>query len=226
MSYYERLSQHSQPNAKQYAYLHSLKMQGFEPKVVYDIGACVAEFPKTVKLVWPYAKCILFEAFDKLEPLYKQLPYDYHIGVLSDEDDKCVTFWQNDTMISGNSYYREVGYHVNYYPDETGCKKYTQKLDSIVRARGFPLPDLVKIDVQGAEKDVIQGGLDTIKHAQHMIVEMQHTEYNQGAPKVDTTLPWIETHGWKCVAPLFSNNGPDGDYGFVNKNSLYVQNFS
>jgi hypothetical protein len=68
--------------------------------------------------------------------------------------------------------------------------------------------------VQGAEKDVILGGSNVVKHAKHMIVEMQHVEYNIGAPLVSDTLPWIESIGWKCVAPLFANNGVDGDYGF------------
>jgi hypothetical protein len=81
--------------------------------------------------------------------------------------------------------------------------------------REFPLPDLVKIDVQGSEQDVIQGGIKTLANANHLIVEMQKVEYNKGAPLVSETLPWIESRGWKCVAPLFADNGADGDYGFV-----------
>ena len=91
----------------------------------------------------------------------------------------------------------------------------TRTLDSVVRERGFALPDLVKIDVQGAERDVIEGGRATLASARHLIVEMQCVEYNEGAPKVDTTLPFITGIGFECVAPKFSDNGPDADYGFV-----------
>lgn len=92
----------------------------------------------------------------------------------------------------------------------------TKRLDTVVKDRGFPPPDLVKIDVQGSERDVIEGGVGALSHAKHLVVEMQHEEYNKGAPTVVETLPFIESLGWKCVAPLFcKNQGPDGDYGFV-----------
>jgi FkbM family methyltransferase len=195
-------------------YLQGLKNKGFEPKVVYDIGACVTEWTDAVKQVWPNARCILFEAFDKLENVLKMSGHEYYINVLSDMDNKIIKFYQNDTMITGNSYYREVGCSINYYPEDLFVERQTIRLDTLVKQHGIPLPDLVKIDVQGAEKDVLDGGWQTINNAQHLIVEMQHSEYNKGAPKVDETKPWIELHGWNCIAPLFTNNGPDGDYGF------------
>jgi FkbM family methyltransferase len=195
-------------------YLETLKLSGFEPKVVYDIGACVSEWSDTVKKVWPNVKCILFEAFDKLDDVLANSGHDYFITVLSDQDNRVVKFYQNDTMITGNSCYREVGCSLNYFPEKSYVERITSKLDTIVKENGLPLPDLVKIDVQGAEKDVLEGGWESIGAAKHLIVEMQHVEYNQGAPKVMETKPWIEQHGWECIAPLFVNNGPDGDYGF------------
>jgi hypothetical protein len=75
---------------------------------------------------------------------------------------------------------------------------------------------LVKIDVQGAEVDIIRGGLNTLKHTTRMIVELQHTEYNKGAPLNIYSLPLIESIlPMECVDPLFQNNGSDGYYGFL-----------
>lgn len=199
-----------------YNYLHSLKHNGFNPKVVYDIGACTLEWTNTAKAIWPDAKFIVFDAFTKVEELYKSSGLQYYIGVLSDSDEKTVKFYQNDSMPTGNSYYREIGCKDNWFPEDKYVECKTIRLDTIVHQNQFPNPDLVKIDVQGSEYDVITGGINTISNATHLIVEMQHVEYNQGAPKVDVTLPYIESLGWKCIAPLFCNNGPDGDYGFVN----------
>jgi hypothetical protein len=51
---------------------------------------------------------------------------------------------------------------------------------------------------------------------QQLIVEMQHVDYNLGAPKVHETLPYIESLGFKCVAPRFcGNTNVDADYGFT-----------
>jgi hypothetical protein len=84
----------------------------------------------------------------------------------------------------------------------------------VVEQRGFPTPDMVKIDVQGAEWDIFRGAQKTFQCVQHLIMELQHTEYNQGALKNTEILPKMEEFGWECVAPLFCNNGPDGDYDF------------
>lgn len=192
-------------------YLRKLKDSGFEPKVIYDIGANVLHWTTEAKEFWPDATYVLFDAYEPAEFLFKD--YKYHIGVLSDEDDKEVKFFISDVWPGGNSYYREIA--SSAFPEDRYNVYKTSKLDTIVSKYGFPLPDLVKIDVQGCEKDIIAGGIQTLSNASHLLVEMQRVEYNKGAPKVDVTLPYIESLGWKCVAPLFCDNGPDGDYGFM-----------
>jgi FkbM family methyltransferase len=199
------------------AYLQSLKDSGFEPKVIYDIGASLTHWTTEANLLWPNAEIILFDGFDTAEFIYIESGRPYHVGVLSNEDNKEVTFFQNDMFPGGNSYYREVGDPLQgqHYPDWTGQKRKAMTLDSIVAQRGFPLPDMVKIDVQGAERDIIEGGLKAIRHAKHLVVEMQYTDFNLNAPKVTETLPYIESLGFKCVAPAFSATPVDADYGFV-----------
>jgi FkbM family methyltransferase len=200
-----------QPHEKQ---LQRLKNQGFEPKVVYDIGACVLHWTRSAKRVFPDTKYILFDAWEPAEQLYTE--YDYHIGVLSNKY-KNVTFYQNDDMPYGNSYYREIATQV--FPETSGRIKRAKSLDGVVKERGFPPPDLIKIDVQGAERDILEGGLETIKNAKYLIIEMQHTDYNEGAPHYVETGVWLESLGWKCIAWRFaqgSMNDVDADYMYVN----------
>ncbi len=197
-------------------YLEALKQSGFEPKVIYDIGSCVLHWTNAAKQLWPDATYILFDAFAEAEFLYRDGGYEYHIGVLSDKDDSVVRFYQNTQLPGGNSYYREIGCcNGLYFPEDRYLEKVTSRLDTVVASRGFPLPDLVKIDVQGAEVDVIRGGVGTIRHAEHLIVELQHTQYNEGALLAQESVPIIqETLGFQCVQRLFCNNGADGDYHF------------
>jgi glycosyltransferase involved in cell wall biosynthesis len=194
-------------------YLIQLKNNGFEPRVIYDIGSCALHWTNEAKKLWPDATYILFDAFSPVEFLYKD---DYHIGVLSDKDDVIVKFYQNDYFPGGNSYYREIGCeNGKYFPENKYIEKITKTLDTVVKERGFPLPDFVKIDVQGSEIDIIKGGVNTLSNVEKLIVELQHMEYNQGAMLCGDSVPIIEkTLNMKCVAPLFQNNGCDGDYGF------------
>jgi FkbM family methyltransferase len=198
-------------------YLIHLKKSGFEPKVIYDIGSCVLHWTHEVKKLWPNAQIILFDAFEPAEFLYEG--YDYYVGVLSDTDDKIVNYYQNDFLPGGNSYYREIGCeNGKYFPEDKYIEKKTKTLDTIIKERGFPLPDFVKMDVQGAEVDIIKGGINTLKNATRLITELQHVDYNRDAPKSSVAVPLIEKLlGFKCIDPLFQNNGPDGDYGFVNE---------
>jgi len=204
------------PPAHQQFLFELRDVHGFVPKVCYDIGACVLHWTHGAKRVWPDSKYVLFDALDHVSFLYQG--YDAYVGVLSDKDDRIVRFYQNEYLPTGSSYYREIGNQMSaqVFPDHAYQIKYAKTLDAVVKERGFPLPDLVKIDVQGSELDVINGGLETLKHAKYLIVELQHTDYNQGAPKADVSLPYIESLGFQCISKKFADNGADADYCFKN----------
>jgi len=198
-------------NSDHAAYLKKLKNEGIEPKVIYDIGSCVLQWTNEAKNIWTDSKYILFDAFEPAEFLYEG--YDYHIGVLSDSV-KTVKWWQNDMMPGGNSYYREID-ATGFFTDDMHMTKTTRTLDEVVKERGFPSPDFIKIDVQGCEVDILKGATETLKSVKNLVVELQHMEYNKGAPQVQETLPFIESLGFKCIAPMFAYNGPDADYHFT-----------
>ncbi len=194
-------------------YLAKLKKDGYDPKVIYDIGSCVLHWTNEAKRLWGNSKYVLFDAFEPVEYMYKG--YDYHIGVLSDENDKEVKFFQNDLFPGGNSYYREVGSPTNVFPEDLYLLKTTRTLDSVIEERGFPWPDLIKLDVQGAELDVLRGAPECLKHANMLIAELQNVNYNDGAPQSKEVIEYLQANGWTLKDALFCNNGPDGDYCFV-----------
>lgn len=199
------------------AYLEELKRSGFEPKVIYDIGSCVLHWTRHAARLWPNAQIILFEANPHCEFLYSD--YKYHIGVLSNKSKQNVKFYLNDISPGGSSYYKEVGSVLApiLYPESKFLQCTSMTLDDVVAAKEFPLPDLVKMDVQGAEKDILEGGINTLQNTTHLILEIPKPNiiYNQGAPSGKETIEYAEKLGWKCTAPLFCDNGEyDGDYGF------------
>lgn len=199
--------------------LSDLKESNFNPKVVYDIGSSTCHYSRHVKNIWPDCDVILFDAFEPLKSLYNVLEYKYNICVLSDEDDKEVKFYQNDLLPAGNSYYMETGTQ-NIFLENNYLLKKTKKLDTIVKEKEYLYPDLIKIDVQGAELDVIKGALNVFKHTQLLIIEMQHKEYNLNAPNVNITISYLEMLGWKCIADKFICNEYDADYCFINTNLI------
>ena len=201
-------------------FLWDLRRQhGFEPKVCYDIGACVMHWTDRAKCVWPNAQFVLFDAFEAARFLY--VGHEHHVGVLSDVENRSVTWHENLYFPGGNSYYREIGYKNGaLFPPEKAVVRTARTLDGVVAEKGFPMPDLIKIDVQGSEMDVIKGGRKVLDHARVLIVELQHEQYNENAPLVAESRAFIESLGWTCVAEKFSDNGPDADYCFVKNDAL------
>jgi FkbM family methyltransferase len=201
-------------------YLAGLKTAGLEPKVIYDIGACVLHWTNEAARIWPDAEIVAFEAMDSTEFLYQERRMKYHIGVLSNETGKEVEFYQNDIHPGGNSYYKENEVvnpdTVNYFNDTHKRKLKTVTVDAVSNLKRFPKPDFVKMDVQGAELDVLKGAVETLKDVKHVILELQVVEYNKGAPLKDEVIAYMDEQGFDCQG-IFSNNGPDGDYHFVRR---------
>jgi FkbM family methyltransferase len=201
-------------------YLRRLKDSGFEPKIIYDIGACVLHWTNEAERIWPDAEYIAFEAMNVAEFLYKERNLKYHIGVLSDQTGKEVDFYQNNIHPGGNSYYKE-NEAVNpqapiYFNESHKTRLITVTLDAVVRLKQFPLPDLIKMDVQGAELDILKGAGSVLSSSKHVILELQRVEYNKGAPLNDTVIAYMDSIGFDCLGE-FSSNGPDGDYHFVKR---------
>lgn len=200
------------------AYLRQLKAGGFEPQVIYDIGACVLHWTTYARSLWPDARIIVFDAFDRAEFLYRRSGLEYHMGVLSDTDGRVVEFYQSDAQPGGNSYYREIGcgqLSAELFPIGSARTMVASTVDAVAAARGFPAPDLVKIDVQGCELDILLGAVRTFAATRHMIVEMQHTDYNEGAPREECTTPIITGRlGWTLVGQIQVAQA-DADYAFT-----------
>lgn len=198
----------------------------FHPEVIYDIGACVLHWTNGAKLIWPNSKYFLFEAMEESEELFIESGHDYHIGVLGDEDEKEITFYKNVYSPGGNSYYMEnQAYSINannfFGKSENQFKRIMQTIDTVVDKNKYPLPDLLKLDVQGCEIDILNGAKNIIKHAKHLIVELQHVQYNIGAKIVNESIPIIESMGFKLVTEKFSlSSHADADYHFVNRNFI------
>ncbi len=208
-------------------YLHKMKNDfDIKPKVIYDIGACVLHWTDEAKRVWNDATFIVFEAMKETEFLYKNEGLLYHNEVLGSQDGSVVSFYKNVTHPGGNSYYREnIDFNkeaLDYFPDSSKETRVTMTLDSVVEQRGFPYPNLIKMDVQGAELDIIKGATNILKYCNDLILELQVVEYNKNAPLRDEVIDYLNSIGFYLVGTgPFHDAGPDGDYHFTKNYSLY-----
>lgn len=221
--YYRNLHKDISIPTKHIEYLGSIN---YYPKVVFDIGSAVLHWTKEAKKIWPNSEYIAFEAVTEVEDFYMEYGIRHSIGVFSDVVGKEVVFYEDPVYLGGNSYYRENPKYskaaLELYKDEKGKNKITTTIDYVAEKNSYPYPDLVKIDVQGAEIDVLNGMKKTLQTVKHLIVELQHVEYNIGAKQVQQSMPFIESLGFELVPNntgnlYFCGNGPDADYHFIRK---------
>ena len=151
----------------------------FTPNKILDIGANVGGWYSQCKIHFPESYIFSIEANEECEPILKDTNPNYLIRLLTKEK-KIYPFYTSDVFSNtGNSIYKELTPYFN------------EQNTKIIQKQGYPLDeifnkneefDLIKMDVQGAELDIISGGLEICKKAKGILLEVALKEYNLGSP--------------------------------------------
>lgn len=182
-----------------------------QPVTVYDIGSSMLHWYKHAQRIWPESSVYAFEANVDAQVIYQEHSVsNYHLGVLTDCDHRTVTFWNNPENTTGNSYYRE---NTPAYEHSNSQIRSGLTLDTVVSQRCWPLPDLMKIDVQGSELDVLRGATKCLSQCRDLFVECQLAEYNLGAPDAQQVIDYLSQLGFGLVGEI-DRTHVDIDYHF------------
>jgi FkbM family methyltransferase len=155
---------------------------------ILDIGANSGHYSKEMNARFPKAIIYAFEplgdCFTELEALAKNIPnihpLHYALGDENAEQDiERSTFHPSSSLLSMTSL------HTTLYPKSAGSTKERitiKRLDDIAPTLSLTAPLLVKIDVQGYEDKVIDGGTETLKKAAAILVETSFFPLYEGQP--------------------------------------------
>jgi len=172
--------------------LRLIRQRGFEPKTIIDIGAFKGKFTRWARREFPRAKAVMFEANVEWEPdlaaMQERLGdgVQYRIGLLGDSPKDSVRFYRGGT---GSSIYREM---TSVRMVEVDLPMST--LDQEMEALELEGPCLLKIDVQGAEINVLSGGLKTLESVEFVFSECSVLEYNKGGAQLAQMIAWMDEH--------------------------------
>jgi hypothetical protein len=65
---------------------------------------------------------------------------------------------------------------------------------------------------------VLKGATVALQNCKDLILEMQHVEYNKGAPLKDEVIAFVESLGFRLVTAYFATASEmDGDYHFTRR---------
>lgn len=156
------------------------------------------------------------ETFQEMLSALERYPGYSGIGAMLSNENSISEFFVASNEGASSSIL-EPGRHLIQRPDiEFNIIKRieTVTLDSL----GLDVYDLVVLDVQGAELKVIQGGMETIKHAKAIWVEVNAGSMYKGDASSSDIISILAEH----FVPLYMNMGEDkwGDALLISKSLI------
>lgn len=179
--------------------LDRLRYLGYWPRTLLDVGANVGAFSRNFVSFFPGCVPTLIEANPYCEPILSQLGFAYYCCAASDKRGRSSFNLNKEDLIStGSSLYRE---NTVFFSDE---RLVTIDVDLMPLDELFPAAcfDFVKIDVQGAELDVIRGARQLLQRAEHVLIELSLVQYNVGSPLANVVIAAMEQLGFRLDGAL------------------------
>lgn len=179
--------------------LLQLQARGFAPQGILDIGAYHGEFTMIARQVFPATSVVMVEPQlqkrDYLLAVAGQLGGDCHVHscLLGDGSRARCDFHQLDTPFgsTGSSVYPEV----SDFPRTTVSLPMRTVDDLLAELPGRRF-DLVKIDVQGAELDVLRGARTALPEVEVLVVELSLHVVNRGSPLLAEVVAAVDGLGF------------------------------
>ncbi len=200
----------------------NLKRQGFKPDIILDIGAYKGDWTIRTLKIFEDAKYLMVEPQKSREhELYNLVVRNknvlYKQVLLGERKKENVKFFEMD---SGSSIYEEQ----SAYPRMI---KYLQMttLNDLISEFELKGKYFLKMDVQGAELNVLKGASILLKDIEFILVEVSLLSYNKGAPQFADIVSFLNSSNFVLFDICNQYRKPDRtlfqmDLLFANKNSL------
>ena len=174
--------------------LQNLKKKNFNPSTVLDIGAYEGYWTIDLLEVFPQARVLMVEAQKIKAPFLGKIKLkypntDYAISLLSSANGDDKYFCENETA----SHIRETP------ADDLPCYIInTKTLDSLLLEKQFPMPDFIKLDVQGHEMEILKGATSALLHAEVCLLEISIFDFGDGTPLLLNMLNFMDTKNFRA----------------------------
>lgn len=206
-------------------------------KTIFDIGACKGWWSFQMARIFKNSNYFLFEpTFDKNIKFLEQNAEVIKtnggnckiINCLIGKENKNIKFYESETELgTGNSIYKEL----STLKFNEVIKKMV-RLDTLLTVHLSNIkPDLIKIDVQGAELDVLKGLGNFIHDVKYIQLEVSYFRSNENGCFADEVIEYLILHGFYIVGVINSNKEESKmmtmqqDYIFKNKKFMQRVNF-
>lgn len=191
---------------------------GFAPATVIDVG--VASGTPALYTSFPQARHLLVEPLkefeEELRAICRQYKAEYVLAAAGAR--RCETEIGVNPHLEGSSL---LG------PKETTRRIPVVTLDEICKERGLKGPYVVKVDVQGAELQVLEGAPAVLKDTELVILEVSFFRFREGCLEFHDVIDYMKKRGFVAYEMFDGHNRPlDGaraqvDVAFVKEEGWF-----
>ncbi len=175
--------------------LRQVEAMGFDPATVIDVGAAFGDFTQECSKVFPDSRYILIDPLienaEILTALAKKVSNGKHIMAVADSkvSERVLNV---HTDLVGSSIYREREAGLDGEPR----KVMATTLNQIQKENNLKGPYLLKIDVQGAELDVLAGAREILDQAEYIILEVSFFQFVKDGPQLYDIIAFMKSKGF------------------------------
>lgn len=201
----------------------SLKEHGFKPRTVVDVGAAVGKWTVQVLEIFPEAQFLMVDPLKENESALKALTgahpnVRYWSGAVGSHDGELEFHVHGDQSSMFTSEWGK-GVEIRRVP--------LRPLDALVQELGFGEIDGLKLDVQGAELEVLAGATETLKRCKVVQVEVMFRHVYERAPLAHDIIRFFAEQGFRIfdIASTFKRKDRallQADLFFVKDDSLFT----
>lgn len=204
---YEIRKMHSAPLrqsvSESYVFLAGL---GFRPATVIDVG--VADGTFELYKAFPESRLLLIEPLKEFEPELKSILSSHrglYVLAAAGAESKDIVINVHPDHLHGSSTYKEtMGVQADGY--ERTIRMVT--VDDVIAKEGLSGPFLLKVDVQGAELDVLEGAQAALSETEAVALEVSMFELMKEAPQFHDVVAYMKERGFVAFEVVPALNRP------------------
>jgi FkbM family methyltransferase len=194
--------------------ISSLLRQGICPRSIIDVGANVGQFTVACKKIFSGAAVHSFEPLPECAVKLKKNVAKL-VGVrvypiaLGDKSGNVLFHVNSHTHSSSILVLGER--HHEAFPNARELRTINVPISTLdVEMKSIPLesPALLKLDVQGYEPQVLEGGIETLKRVDYVLLEASFRPLYEGEKTFMEIARTMEEHGFYFLRPIAWLNDP------------------
>jgi FkbM family methyltransferase len=183
---------------------------------VIDVGSNRGQFAVFARQRWPNARVLCFEPLPGPREVLSRIAdelgnvkvFPYALG--DEGGERRMHVAQSD---DSSSFLAATARQLDAFPETREVEEQVvevRRLEELISAESASHPILMKIDVQGAELDVLHGASALLGAVRDILVECSLVELYAGQPLLDDTILFAREHGFRLIGLSVPSRASDG----------------